>query len=115
MIQYTGKKGKLITEYSLQEYKETMGSSKCSDGTRVTTSVCESRIRKAKEEKIEKFKDEHGYLFCEDCLRNDCIPVDCSHNISVDKAKKSGQTELCWSVENITLRGRPCHKKHDRL
>lgn len=58
---------------------------------------------------------EHGYLFCEDCGKNNCTPIDCSHDLSVDQCKKQSKTELAWSVDNITLRGRPCHSKYDRL
>ncbi len=90
-------------------------SSLTSSGERISTSVCDQRIRQAKIAKLKEFEETHGYLFCEDCQRNDCKPIDCSHNISVDKAKKMGKTELCWDVENITLRGRKCHQKHDRL
>ncbi len=90
-------------------------SSLTSNGERISTSVCDLRIRQAKAQKLKEFEEANGYLFCEECKRNDCKPIDCSHNISVDKAKKMGKTELCWDVNNITLRGRKCHAKHDRL
>lgn len=90
-------------------------SSLTSDGERISTSICDLRIRRAKAQKLKEFEAIHGYLFCEDCGRNDCKPIDCSHDISVNKAKNMGQTELCWDVKNITLRGRKCHQKHDRL
>lgn len=89
-------------------------SSLTSWGERISTAECDYRTRLAKVEKLDKFKDEHGYYFCEECKRNDCVPIDCSHDISVDQAKKTGRTELCWDVNNITLRGRKCHQKHDR-
>ena len=115
MIHYQGKKYQ-ITQCSIYEWRkrETM-SSLTSTGERVSTSTCDYRTRQAKIQKREEFIKEHGYLFCEDCQRNDCVPIDCSHDISVDQCKKMGKTELCWDVNNITLRGRKCHEKHDRL
>lgn len=112
MIRYYGKH-KLITEYSIEEYRQ-MGSSLTSTGERVTTVERNHRVRLAKIQKLENFFSVHGYYFCEDCKRNDCVPIDCSHDISVDTAVKTGRTELCWDVNNITLRGRKCHQKHDR-
>jgi len=89
--------------------------SKGSDGQRYTADRVAKNVSRAKLRKIENFLEEHGYIFCEDCLRNDCVPIDCSHNISVAEAKKTGRVELAWDVENIKMRGRPCHKKHDKL
>ncbi len=83
-------------------------------GERFTTPQIDAKVRKAKQEKINLFIDEHGYVFCEECKRNDCVPVDCSHDISVKEAKESGQSQLAWEVNNITLRGRKCHNKHDK-
>lgn len=88
---------------------------RCSDGTRVAKSVVDARVRKAKEMKIQIFLEEHGYLFCEVCGENNCQPIDCSHDISVDKCQKMGKTELAWDVNNITLRGRKCHEQKDGL
>jgi len=82
-------------------------------GERFTTPQIDLKVRKAKKQKIDEFIDEHGYVFCEECKRNDCVPVDCSHDISVKEAKESGQSQLSWDVSNITLRGRSCHNKHD--
>ncbi|TYP71515.1 hypothetical protein BD809_10997 [Aquimarina intermedia] len=87
----------------------------CSDGTRVDQKTIDYRIKKAKAQKKIEFIDEHGYLFCEDCERNDCKPIDASHEVSVYEAKKTGRTELCWSVENLRYRGRPCHQRYDKL
>ncbi len=86
---------------------------KTSDGTKVSKSIIDSRIRKAKAEKLEQFYEEHEYYFCEDCKKNDCVPIDCSHDLSVDQCQKQGKTELAWDVGNLTLRGRNCHVKHD--
>lgn len=85
-----------------------------SNGKRYTTPQVDAKIRKAKMQKLENFLFLYGYVFCEDCKRNDCIPVDQSHNISVAECKKSGQVELSWDVNNLTFRGRPCHRKHDK-
>jgi Fe2+ or Zn2+ uptake regulation protein len=85
----------------------------CSDGSRVSKKEIDRRIRDAKKQKILKFIKDHGYVYCEECGRNDCIPVDCSHDISVDECQKSGRAELAWDINNITLRCRNCHKKHD--
>lgn len=86
----------------------------CSDGTRVTQAQIDRNIHKAKEQLIENCIDEFGYVFCQVCKENDCKPVDCSHNKSVDKCKKEGKTELCWSLDNMKLRGRYCHKIYDK-
>lgn len=88
---------------------------KCSNGERVTQSVIDMRVRKAKEQKLREFKEDNGYHFCEDCERNDCKPIDCSHEVSVQEAKNTGRTELCWTVSNIRLRGRKCHQRYDQL
>lgn len=86
-----------------------------SSGKRYTSAQIDSRIRRAKEQKMIHFVAEHGFIFCEDCKRSDLKPIDCSHDISVDKCKKNGQVEKAWDVNNITLRCRGCHRKHDNL
>lgn len=85
-----------------------------SDGERISKSKIDANIRRAKELKLQTFFDEHGYYFCEDCGRNDCLPIDCSHDISVKECQESGRSELSWDINNITLRGRKCHRKHDK-
>ncbi|HET8885585.1 MAG TPA: hypothetical protein VFM70_04440 [Salinimicrobium sp.] len=93
-----------------------MNTYKCSDGTRVTQAQVDRRIKQAKAKKLQQAIEEKGYIACEECHRNDCKPVDCSHTISVKEAKETGRTELCWDYENnIKLRGRPCHAKYDGL
>jgi primosomal protein N' len=86
-----------------------------SDGERVAKSTIDYRVREAKKKKIELFLDEHGYIFCEECERNanSGVYIDCSHDISVDECQKSGRCELAWDVDNITMRCRKCHNKHD--
>ena len=85
-----------------------------STGERVKKSVIDSRIKDAKAEKLEQFRDEHGYYFCEDCKTSQGR-IDCSHEISVKEAQETGRSELAWDVQNIKLRCRACHQKHDKL
>lgn len=87
----------------------------CSDGTRVTQAQIDRNIRKAKIQLISNCKEKNGYIRCNICKRNDCKPVDCSHNKSVQDCKNEGKTELCWSLENMELVGRNCHKIKDKL
>lgn len=91
-----------------------MGTYRCSDGTRVSQAQIDRRVKKAKAKKYQEFLNKHGYIYCEVCKKNSCRPVDCSHDISVDKAKKEGKTELCWDVNIITFRGRDCHNEYDK-
>lgn len=93
-----------------------------SNGERVLKTVIDSRVRKAKELKIQFMKDEHGYVFCEDdtdghvCGRSSGVPLDCSHDKSVDQCQKEGKSELAWDWQNnITIRCRPHHQKYDKL
>jgi hypothetical protein len=85
-----------------------------SDGQKVSQSTIDRKITQAKAMKIEIMKNEYGYVFCEECGINGGTYLDCSHDISVDKCKKYGMTELAWSVKNITIRCRKCHKLHDK-
>ena len=87
---------------------------KTSDGSRVSKREVDKRVRNAKQEKINEFLEKYDYIFCEDCGNNNCVPIDCSHDISVDECQKSGRTELAWDVSNITLRGRKCHRVWDK-
>lgn len=92
-----------------------MNSYQCSDGTRLKQSVIERLIRKAKAEKVRQQFDEFGYNFCEECKVSNGTYLDCSHNVSVKKAKEEGRTELCFDVDNITMLCRKCHQKKDKL
>ena len=91
-----------------------MSTYKLSDRSRVKKSVLDRKVKEAKKEKLELFIEEHGYAFCEDCGKNDCKPIDCSHDISVKECQESGRSELAWDINNITLRGRPCHNIWDK-
>ena len=90
-----------------------MGTYRTSSGERVKKSVIDRRVREAKKQKLANQLETWGYNFCEDCFRNDDLPLDCSHNISVDQCQKMGRSELAWDLENITIRGRGCHNIHD--
>ena len=92
-----------------------MNTYKCSDGTRLKQSVIERLITKAKRYKVQQQFDEHGYNFCEECLISSGTYLDCSHDISVKKAKENGETELCFDANNITMLCRRCHQIRDGL
>lgn len=89
---------------------------RCSSGERFTQTQIDAKIRVAKAKVLENQLDEYGYNFCEQCGRNASgTRLDCSHDISVKKAKEEGKTEQCWNVKNIIIRCRSCHQKHDKL
>jgi primosomal protein N' len=90
-----------------------MNTFQTSKGERISKGKIDRNIRKAKEMKLTQFINEHGYYFCEDCEAAFCR-LDCSHDISVNEAQNSGRTELAWDVNNITLRCRECHRKHNK-
>ena len=94
-----------------------MGSFTESRGRKFTKQVIDRMVTDAKRERMQMQVDEYGYNFCTDCERNDCQPVDMSHDISVDQCQKDPNTplELAWSISNITPRGRKCHIKHDSI
>lgn len=90
-----------------------------SDGTKISAAEYERRISAAKGRKKEEFFHEHWRYFCEQCGRNDRSGqyIDMSHDISVSECKNNPDipSELAYDVTNITLRCRPCHKKHDNM
>jgi hypothetical protein len=94
-----------------------MGSFTDSRGRKFQKEQIDRMVNSAKKERMQMQIDEHGYNFCDDCERNDCKPVDMSHDISVDQCQKDPNIplQLAWSVSNITPRGRKCHIKHDSL
>ena len=92
-----------------------MGSYKLSNGERIDQKTLDKKITKAKSLKIENMINEYGYMFCEDCHRSQDVRIDCSHEKSVDQCKKQGCTELCYDINNIKMRCRDCHQKHDGL
>lgn len=87
-----------------------------STGERFTQSQIEKKIKEAKAEALQKQIDEFEYNFCEQCGHNGSgTRLDCSHDISVKRAKEEGRTEQCWNLKNIIIRCRSCHQKHDKL
>ena len=87
-----------------------------STGERFSQSQIERRITDAKAKALQNQIDEFGYNFCEQCGKNgSSTRLDCSHEISVKRAKEEGKTEQCWNVKNIVIRCRGCHQKHDKL
>ena len=93
-----------------------MNTYRTTSGERIAKSIIDRKISEAKREKINKMLKEYGYIFCEECGRNtnSGIPIDCSHTISVDEAQKMGNTELSWSIDNLKMRCRICHRIHDK-
>ena len=91
-----------------------MNSYKTSKGERVSQGVIDRNIRKAKEIKVREFKNDHGFIFCEDC-RKSSGRIDLSHTISIKYAKETGRTELCYDVNNLKFRCRNCHNILDSL
>lgn len=88
---------------------------KTSTGRRISKQYIDSKVRQAKEQKLEEQFEIYGYNFCTECFRNDCIPIDCSHDISVDECQKTARAELAWDLENLTILGRRHHKIKDGL
>ena len=86
-----------------------------SNGNSYTQQQIDRRIKKAGLEILDLQFLEYGYNFCTKCKRNDCKPIDVSHNISRNKAKELRQVELSWSLENLEILGRRCHKIKDGL
>lgn len=92
-----------------------MNTYKTSSGERISKSIIDARVRKAKKQKIDNQFEECGYNFCEDCGRSSGVYLDCSHDSSVDQCQKQGKSELAYDVDNLTIRCRFCHKKHDKM
>ncbi len=88
---------------------------KCTDNSRVTQAQIDRKIRKGKIQLLTNCMETYGYIFCQRCRKNDCKPLDCSHNKSVQDCKNEGKTELCWDVSNMELIGRICQQKKDKL
>ena len=92
-----------------------MNTYKTSTGERLSKSVIDARVRKAKRGKIDEQFEEHGYNFCEECNVSSGVYLDCSHILSVDRCQKEGKSELSYDVNNISILCRSCHQKHDKL
>ena len=88
---------------------------KTTNGERISKATIDRNVRKTKEAKIYKHMQLYGYMFCTECRRNDCNPIDCAHIISVDECQKTGRSELAWDLDNIKIIGRRHHQKIDGL
>jgi hypothetical protein len=86
-----------------------------SNGNSYNQNQIDNRIRKAGLELLDLQFLEFGYNFCEKCKRNDCKPIDVSHNTSRKKAKELRQVELSWTHKEMEILGRKCHKIKDKL
>lgn len=85
-----------------------MNSYSSSDGTRYKKSVIDNKVKKAKRQFLEDFRDEHGYHYCEHCKRSD-KKLSCSHIVSVDQCQKAGKCEVAWDTYNLLLLCLVCH------
>lgn len=92
-----------------------MAKYRLSSGIFISKSVIDNKVRKAKELKLAEHFDKYGYYFCTTCNRNNCIPIDVAHKISVDECQKSGRSELAYDTNNMIIEGRKCHAKRDKL
>lgn len=92
-----------------------MNSYSKSNGERVSKSVIDRLVRSAKNQLIVNQVNEFGYNFCEDCKRSSGDYLDCSHTLSVDQCQKQGKSELAWSLDNLRVLCRKCHRIHDKL
>ena len=86
-----------------------------SEGNKYSQSQIDFRIKRAGLEVLDLQFLEHGYNFCECCNRNDDKPIDVAHIISRKQAKELKQVELSWSISNLQILGRECHKRLDKL
>jgi Zn ribbon nucleic-acid-binding protein len=86
-----------------------------SNGKSISRSVFERRITLAKAMVLNRQIEAYGYNFCVKCKQNDCIPVQCSHNVSVKECVESGKAELAYDINNIEPVGHYCHRKKDGL
>ena len=86
-----------------------------SQGNRYTTPQIERKIKKSALELLQIQFIEYGYNFCQRCKRNDCKPIDVSHNISRKQAKEDGIVEVLWDYDNLEILGRRCHQIKDKL
>lgn len=88
-----------------------------SSGDRLAKSVIDSRVRKAKAEKLEQQFEEHGYHFCEheDCGQSSGTYLDCAHIESVKSCQENGRSEKAYDINNIKILCRSHHQKLDGL
>ncbi len=104
-----GKEVKKIAKFSTKNTYQT------STGERFTKVQVESKVRKAKTEKLKQMVDIYGYVFCEQKDDKCDGMLDCSHDLGVSDCQKQSKTELAWNVKNITILCRHHHQIRDRL
>jgi hypothetical protein len=101
-----------------------MNTYKLSDGTRMTKSEIDRRVKQAKKQAIENQLNEFGYNFCQECVsyglpgsanEMELRTLDCSHKKSVKECQESGQSEISFDVSNIDILCRFHHKLRDKL
>ena len=85
----------------MKKSKNTFG--KSNGDERVTTSVIESRIKKAKRAIRDRCDN-----CCERCESNQG-QLSMSHIVSVKWAKENGHAQYCWDEDNIELLCNTCH------
>jgi len=86
-----------------------------SNGDRISKSEIDSKVRKAKAEKLEEQREEYGYNFCEQCGRSSGVYLDCAHVLSVKHCQENGMSEKAYDKGNIRVLCRICHQSHDLL
>jgi len=109
VIQYTGRKGRLITEYSIQEYKMSF---KTSEGDQVKKTTIDARIRTCKKEFTDQAIEE-GKQYCWAC-GSTRRRLSCSHIISVNKCQNDGRAEVAYLADNLQLECLECHAETER-
>ena len=92
-----------------------MNTYQLSNGDRITKSVIDSRVKKAKAKLLDNQMKEHGYNFCSLCQKSSGVRLDCSHVVSTDECQKIGYSELAYDVDNIEVLCRGCHSERDGL
>ena len=87
---------------------------KMSDGSKISKRQIDINVRNAKAKKLSLFLEEHGYYYCEQCGKSNCIPITCAHIESVDSCQKNSRSEKAWDLDNIKLMGIKCHAEYDK-
>ncbi len=86
-----------------------------SDGTLVSKSTIDQRVRKAKEQKLAQQVEKYGYNFSEKSGHNGSgTRLDCAHIKSVNDCQREGCAELAWDVNNIMILTREEHQEYDK-
>lgn len=81
-----------------------------SNGEMMDKKKIDRRVAQAKEQYLQAYIDEHGYLFCERTKRSD-LPLERSHIASVKMCQESKKSEIAWSLDNFEFLTREEHMK----